>query len=346
MYSYKESLYEMVTRDQGNSYEASTEQEELVRNEAENPTRELRLASTENQEMGNQLVPYQGFAVGVAQVYVPKDEDDLIDYTSSIYGNLQTGCVLTYWHIGQAIDAFYQKKYGQNELKRIADETGVHVDTLRKACRFARQFSWEQVDALLKGRYQISWNQVAQNLSVESEKVVEVYESSENPGEFNRSIINFKNPEENRGKVKKVQQVAPPDLETERTDNLGEENEDIRTENCGPILERAIPVEPEVIEDGRVEEVPTKEMVRDSGEIEALKKEINDLKKQVAERDRLLAQSERIFREMNQDLEENVDKLENLKLRLEHMQTAIDNGMNHVNLLAMISQILTDFFRN
>ena len=110
--------------------------------------------------------------------------------------------ILIKWEIGRCINSFYQGKYGTNELGRISEATGIGRDTLAKACKFAKQYSKENVEMLLSGNYVMSWYQIAQHLTIEPQKVIEAYQQSPDPKQFYNGIIKLKSPSEGRGKAK------------------------------------------------------------------------------------------------------------------------------------------------
>jgi hypothetical protein len=65
------------------------------------------------------------------------------------------------WVIGKSILSFFKGKYGMGELQKISEATGIGRDTLTKACVFARQYTEEQVKNILKGKFSLSWFELA-----------------------------------------------------------------------------------------------------------------------------------------------------------------------------------------
>ena len=137
-------------------------------------------------------------------------ENDLIAEIREMNRLLNLSTIMIYWQMGQMINAFYQGKYGSNELQRIANGTEVGKDTLTKACKFARMYSHDQLDALLKGKFHLSWFQVANNLSVNPQQLIEVYREVQSPAEFHNGIMRLKDPAERRGKA--VREAEPAQL--------------------------------------------------------------------------------------------------------------------------------------
>jgi hypothetical protein len=121
--------------------------------------------------------------------------------------------IVTHWQIGQTINSFYHGKYGTNELGRISEATGIGRDTLAKACKFAKQYSKENVEMLLRGNFVMSWYQIAQHLTIEPQKVIETYRQSPDPKQFYNGIIKLKSPSEVRGKSKPPKTVEVKDAE-------------------------------------------------------------------------------------------------------------------------------------
>ena len=132
----------------------------------------------------------------------PATEEAMITYINDLNVKLGEVTIVTHWQIGQTINSFYKGKYGSNELGRISEATGIGRDTLAKACKFAKQYSKEQLEMLLKGNFIMSWHQIAQNLTVEPQKVIEVYKQAPDTKQFYNDIIKLKSPSEGRGKAK------------------------------------------------------------------------------------------------------------------------------------------------
>jgi len=140
----------------------------------------------------------------------PKTEAELIGEIQDLNRKMNLSGILAYWQMGTKINCFYQGKYGSAELRKIADQTGVGQDSLTKACKFARNYSEEQLQVLLQGDFHLSWFQIAQNLSVEPQKLIGVYQEVRNPSEFHNGIMKLKDPKENRGKTKKPESQCMP----------------------------------------------------------------------------------------------------------------------------------------
>jgi len=120
------------------------------------------------------------------------NEEQLIQHTILLNTGLQMSLVITYWHIGNNINLFYNKEYGKNELQRIADATGIGRDTLTKACKLAKKYSQEQIEILLNGSFQVSWFYIANNLRIPADNFIDLYRNANDRVEFNHNIINFK----------------------------------------------------------------------------------------------------------------------------------------------------------
>ena len=71
-----------------------------------------------------QITPVNTIEI-LAGSYEPESEEALIAYAANIHKSVQTYSISGYWEIGRSINAFYQGKYGTNELERIAKETGI-----------------------------------------------------------------------------------------------------------------------------------------------------------------------------------------------------------------------------
>jgi hypothetical protein len=134
--------------------------------------------------------------------YKPESEEALIAYAVDIHKKVQTYSIGAYWEIGRTINSFYQGKYGTKELQKISDETGIGRDTVTKMCKFAKQYSMDQVQTLLTGAFSMSWFQITQNLAVEPEDLILTYQESTDVKQFHNGIMKFKDSRESRGKSK------------------------------------------------------------------------------------------------------------------------------------------------
>jgi len=134
--------------------------------------------------------------------YQPATEQALIDYVVSQNNRLEIANIFVKWEIGRSINSFYKGKYGARELDKISKETGIGTNSLHKMCRFARIYTAEQLQSLLKGHYTLNWLDIAQNLAVEPVRVIQTFELSKNYDDFLIQIKRLKDPDEKRGKSK------------------------------------------------------------------------------------------------------------------------------------------------
>ena len=103
-----------------------------------------------NDHSKTKIVPQAITTEILSSSYEPESEEALIAYATNIHTHVQTFSISGYWEIGRSINAFYKGKYGTNEPERIAKATGIGRDTLVKSCKFAKQYSKEHVEILLK----------------------------------------------------------------------------------------------------------------------------------------------------------------------------------------------------
>ncbi len=170
-----------------------------VKNDAVNPEKQ----TTESTIPHVEVVLESSTKEIMANNYQPESEEALFRYTLSIHKKVQIYSVGGYWEIGRTINSFYQGKYGTKELERISKAIGIGRDTLNKMCKFAKQYSRNQVEALLSGAFPVYWFQISQNLSVEPDKLIQTYQETGDPKQFHNRIMKLKNPQESRGKSKR-----------------------------------------------------------------------------------------------------------------------------------------------
>jgi hypothetical protein len=150
--------------------------------------------------------------------YKPATEAAMMEYINQLNVKLGEVTIVTHWQIGKTINGFYKGKYGTNELGKISEATGIGRDTLAKACKFAKQYSKENLEILLTGNFVMSWTLIVPHLTVEPQKVIETYRVSADQKQFYYGIIKLKSPLEMRGKSKppkvvETKPVEPPIIE-------------------------------------------------------------------------------------------------------------------------------------
>jgi len=241
---------------------------------------------------------------------IPKTEADLIGEIRYLNMKMNLSSMLIYWQMGKKISSFYQGEYGTGELKRIAEQTGVGQDSLTKACKFAKQYSEEQLQIFVHGNFQLSWFQIAQNLSVEPQKLIDVYQEVRNPSEFHNAIMKLKDPVERRGKAKKAENKSPQvddakePAESPETEDLYEIGEDVFYEDVRPPLDGDVFNEMAELEDPGPG--PDYESYRQ--ELETMRAEKTKLKGKIEE---MQADYDQLSSERDEGLQ-RVEKLKNI----------------------------------
>ena len=118
-----------------------------------------------------------------------KTVKELIDHIQLDYEVSLSTRVISYWRIGQGINSMYKSKVNIGKIEKIADQTGMSLESLIKACKFASQYSPEDLDELLNGPFPISWDDIADNLWVDPNDFIGIFRGSDNRKSFRRSIV-------------------------------------------------------------------------------------------------------------------------------------------------------------
>ena len=119
-----------------------------------------------------------------------KTVKELIDHIKLDYEVSLSTKIISNWRIGQGINSMYKSKVNIGKIEKIADQTGMSVESLHKAIRFGSQYSLRNLEDLLHGPFPISWNDdISDNLSVDPNEVIEIYRGSDSRKAFRRSII-------------------------------------------------------------------------------------------------------------------------------------------------------------
>ena len=203
-----ENLNELIQQNPKEAFEFIDIDQDDMKNDSDfivdpaNSMPDLPVATNTNSPESSLPVPLIQIPEIINSNYQPDSEEALIDYTRLLHRRSEVNSIITYWEIGRCINSFYQGKYGSNELDKISKETGIGRDNLNKILKFAKQYNQKQLKTLIKGNFNLSWNGIVQNLTIEPEKLIEVYEASSNISEFHKAIMKCKNPTEKRGKSK------------------------------------------------------------------------------------------------------------------------------------------------
>jgi hypothetical protein len=290
---------------------------EDVKNDASN----LEKPVTESTIPQVEVIPENSTTEVDTNHYQPESEEALIAYTTSIHNKVQTFSIGGYWEIGRTINSFYRGKYGTRELERISNATGIGRDTLNKLCKFAKQYSRDQVETLLSGTFPISWFHISQNLSVEPDKMIRVYQETGDPKQFHNVIMKLKDPSEVRGKSKSASIAAPAVVSEPST--------------VADVSASAIPCnEPD---DNPITTVTIDPISNDhSEEFINLRVENEKLRKELESTKIQLNDVNRLFHEAALDVETKHDLIDKLRRTLKQVYGMVENGSQHTNILSEI----------
>ena len=82
-----------------------------------------------------------------------KTVKDLINHIKFDYEVSISTKIISYWRIGHSINSMYKSTVNIGKIEKIADQTGMSVESLFKACKFASQYSPEDLEDLLHGPF-------------------------------------------------------------------------------------------------------------------------------------------------------------------------------------------------
>lgn len=276
-----------------------------------------------------QIIPPVSTTEILAGNYEAESEEALIAYATNIHTHVQTYSISGYWEIGRSINAFYKGKYGTNELERIAHATGIGRDTLAKSCKFAKQYSKEHVEMLLKGSFVMSWSQIAKNLTIEPQKVIDVYQQSPDREQFYYDIIKLKNPSEVRGKIKR-ESVKPTTIIAKPSTDV---DTSLLSKDCNVIKTGEAFQEPSGLVDA-VKMVPENDGFE--REIQDLRKENDKLRTELDHRKYQLDEMNSLFHDAATDINNKSELIDRLKATLDQVHEMVQNGCHHEDILDQV----------
>jgi len=262
--------------------------------------------------------------------YQPETEEALIDYVMSQNNRLEVATIFVKWEIGRSIKSFYQGKYGAHELDKIAVATGIGRDNLNKMIKFAEQYTLEQLKALIKGNFVLSWNGIAHNLSIKAEALIEVYEKAGNVNEFHYGIMNLKDPAEKRGKVKPPKIVEAPAMGVEKPDQLKVAATEITVALIPEkVAEKPIITSPEIITD---ESIPT-------ADLEYFKLQNDGLWKELANTKQKFSELYRVIDEHLRKIEEKDIIIRKYRERFKRLRYAIEDECSADDIMELLAAV-------
>ena len=98
-----------------------------------------------------------------------------------------------YYDFGALIIQIPKNREVTKTKEEIAKQTGLSLDTINKAARFARNYDQESYRALMDDvKFTIPWRQVANNLSVDPDKFIEMAKGTADSGELNYALFQWK----------------------------------------------------------------------------------------------------------------------------------------------------------
>lgn len=252
--------------------------------------------------------------------YQPESEEALIAYTTGIHNKVQTFSIGGYWEIGRTINSFYQGKYGTKELETISVATGIGRDTLNKMCKFAKQYSRDQVETLLSGTFPVSWSSIAQNLSVAPDKMIQVYQETGDPKQFHNGIMKLKDQSEVRGKSKNAFIAMPPQIiETKPIEHSVIAAVEI-------IPEESIPAE----YDEPADEIDPNELAQQyeayAKELETLKAKNEELKQEILSKDVKVRELEKTLSDVKREKEQYENSYYAYMHRLDKIRAGLESN--------------------
>ncbi|RJR43989.1 MAG: hypothetical protein C4576_13795 [Desulfobacteraceae bacterium] len=245
--------------------------------------------------------------------YVPANDEELFEYAKGIGQKCVKSVILNYWDLGRVINEVHPKEYGKGVMDKLNELTGINADTLRKICKFARKYSWEDVQALVSGLFMISWNSIAQNLTVAPEKLIDAYKTSDKASDFNEKLVAYKS---SYGKVKtQKNEVSRPD------DNGDQVNDDQPEAASSNIIEaEVVSARSELVgEDKKGEEIKNRS-------------DFEDVVKKLQAKEKAYDQLQKHVDAINQELDEIHEATIQLEEMVKNVLEMLENGAEYEHL--------------
>lgn len=121
-----------------------------------------------------------------------REEELLLRNVKAAHEKRQHYYLPYYYEIGRLINAHFNSPCPGDILRIIAARTGVGLNSLRKACQFARKYPLASFDMLIGGPFVICWSRISQNLTVDPCLLIEIYRNSKSPYDYDERIMEIK----------------------------------------------------------------------------------------------------------------------------------------------------------
>jgi len=129
----------------------------------------------------------------LAADFEPNTKQDLNDMVSKLWNHSQRTTLVISYLIGTLIKKGREKwTYGEKDMEKLAKSLGIGSSNLYKACKFAEQYSDDQIRQLINGKFVMSWRNIAQNQTVPSDDLLKIYGEAESSGQFCNAVTKFK----------------------------------------------------------------------------------------------------------------------------------------------------------
>jgi len=178
--------------------ETSKENADEIKTQEDSTIKEGSVEESMEPDMDQDAAAEQASLLPVREIlfaadFEPNTKQELNDMVSKLWSHKQRTNLLTYYLIGKIIKKGREKwTYGEKDMEKLAKSLETGSSNLYKACKFAEQYSDEQIRQLINGKFVMSWRNIAQNQMVLPDYLLEIYGEAENSGEFCNAVTKFK----------------------------------------------------------------------------------------------------------------------------------------------------------
>jgi len=145
----------------------------------------------------------------------PETEDQLISWAKWLKSGEEFSVIESRWILGDRINGSGPTVYGENTVGRIADEVGYSKSTVNKCRKFAENYTEAQKNQLTNGAFPLAWRDIAQNLSVSADNLIETYNDASTIDEFRNAVTQFKQTRPRRNSTERQRPKTKVELEQE-----------------------------------------------------------------------------------------------------------------------------------
>jgi|GEM_PF-6021912 len=177
---------------------------------------------------------------GSEVVALSPEATKLVQEIKRLDSEITTTTLMNAFFIGQKINQFYNKDYGQDKFSLLAEHTGINKNTLYKYCQVAKELTEDDIKYLCDGgHYTLALKNVKDNLTFGRKVIVQIFSESKTLKEFKEMFAKLRaerrDKESNNEKSQEGPATALPEESEDNKELNGDSHEQPTTNKDCPV---------------------------------------------------------------------------------------------------------------